>query len=60
MRSKFTVEKSLHRRSILRKPSFLDIGDDSDQATESEVDELVTGSFLDLARESFDTIRSEA
>lgn len=60
MRSKFTVEKSLHRQSILRKPSFLDISDDSDQATESEVDELVTGSFLDLARESFDTIRSEA
>lgn len=60
MRAKFTVEKSLHRRSIMRKPSFLDIGDDSDQATESELDELVTGSFLDLARESFDTIRSDA
>jgi len=60
MRSKFTVEKTLHRQSVMRKPSFLDIGDDSDQETESEIDELVTGSFLDLARESFDTIRSEA
>ena len=59
MRSKFTVERSLHHGSILRKPSFLDISDDSDQATESEV-ELVTGSFLNLARESFDTLRSDA
>jgi hypothetical protein len=28
--------------------------------TESEISERVTGSFLDLARESFDTVRSEA
>ncbi|KAF8973646.1 hypothetical protein BDZ97DRAFT_1912121 [Flammula alnicola] len=34
IKSKSTIEKSMHRRSILRKPSFLDIDDDTDQETE--------------------------
>ncbi|KAF8167676.1 hypothetical protein B0H34DRAFT_792372 [Crassisporium funariophilum] len=59
-RSKSTVEKNMHRRSILKKPSFLDIDDDTDK--DSDVDfsgEPITESFLDLARESFDTGRSD-
>ncbi|KDR85429.1 hypothetical protein GALMADRAFT_360685 [Galerina marginata CBS 339.88] len=60
IRSKVTVEKAMHRRSIMRKPSFLEIDDDTDQDTESECfDPRVAGSFLDLARESFDTTRSD-
>ncbi|KAJ7596626.1 hypothetical protein C8J56DRAFT_816458 [Mycena floridula] len=45
------------RRSIMRKPSFLDIGDDKD-TDEENIAPVVGGSFLDLARESFDTLRS--
>jgi hypothetical protein len=44
----------------MRKPSFLEIDGDTDEDTESEYfDPRVTGSFLDLARESFDTVRSD-
>ncbi|CAA7265943.1 unnamed protein product [Cyclocybe aegerita] len=83
MRSKSSVERAMHRRSIMRKPSFLEIEDDSDQediedvvlvrpgssglvgglvrpppSVGEEVEE-VSASFLDLARESFETARSE-
>ncbi|KAF8078851.1 hypothetical protein FPV67DRAFT_1775958 [Lyophyllum atratum] len=60
IRPKISVEKALHRRSIMRKPSFLDIDDDTDDK-DTDVDSSETppsGSFLDLARESFDTVRS--
>ncbi|PPQ67124.1 hypothetical protein CVT25_005725 [Psilocybe cyanescens] len=55
-----TVEKAMHRKSIMRKASFLEIDDETDQETEPErVDERINGSFLDLARESFDSTRSD-
>ncbi|KAG6832554.1 hypothetical protein H0H92_000183 [Tricholoma furcatifolium] len=61
VRPKMSVEKVLHRRSIMRKPSFLEISDDEGyQDTDAESVELPSGSFLDLARESFDTTRSIA
>ncbi|KAG5717999.1 hypothetical protein E4T56_gene3994 [Termitomyces sp. T112] len=54
-RPKISVENTLHRRSIMRKPSFLEIDDDSDKDTDIEsLGEPPSGSFLDLARESFD------
>jgi hypothetical protein len=74
------LEKAIHRRSIMRKPSFLEIDGETDPESEPEVTEkrdslflnmkppsattVANGSgktgesFLDLARESFDTIRS--
>ncbi|KAG6817744.1 hypothetical protein H0H87_004535 [Tephrocybe sp. NHM501043] len=60
VRPKISVEKLLHRRSIMRKPSFLEISDDeSDNDTDmGSLEEPPSGSFLDLARESFDTTRS--
>ena len=59
MRSNTSVEKMIHRRSIMRKPSFLEIDDDTDKDTDVEMTGAsVSGSFLDLARESFDTVRS--
>jgi hypothetical protein len=38
----------------MRKPSFLEIEDDA----ERNVDKPLVNSFLDLNRESFDTVRS--
>ncbi|KAG6911616.1 hypothetical protein DXG01_011919 [Tephrocybe rancida] len=60
VRPKISVEKVLHRRSIMKKPSFLEISDDeSNNDTDTgSVEEPLSGSFLDLARESFDTSRS--
>ena len=59
MRSNTSVEKTIHRRSIMRKSSFLEIDDDTDKDTDFVItDASVSGSFLDLARESFDTVRS--
>ncbi|KAF5385184.1 hypothetical protein D9615_001320 [Tricholomella constricta] len=59
VRPKISFEKALHRRSIMRKPSFLEIDDDTDKDTDVESPaEPTSGSFLDLARESFDTVRS--
>ena len=56
LRPKASVEKALHRRSIMKKPSFLEIDDDTDKESEGESSgEPLNGSFLDLARESFDT-----
>lgn len=73
-----SIEKALHRRSIMRKPSFLEIDDtdieDDGSEDDDDLQELgsathvrqfqqrindgtVSSSFLDLARESFDTIR---
>lgn len=54
------VGKASHRRSIMRKSSFLDIDDETDRDTDHDpVDARMNGSFLDLARESFDTTRSD-
>ncbi|KAF9527709.1 hypothetical protein CPB83DRAFT_907317 [Crepidotus variabilis] len=89
------LEKTIHRRSIMRKPSFLEIDGDTDAESDSDVlvekrDSLFIGlkgsispilpgptgmassghghgavgatrtgeSFLDFARESFDTLRT--
>ena len=84
IRTRSTVERSMHRRSIMRKPSFLDIDDDDDDevaeewgdhvnrevrpgrsgvTADSRIDSGIDigggGSFLDLARESFDTMRTD-
>jgi hypothetical protein len=42
------------RQTLMRKPSFLDIDDEPDPENDRD---LMTDSFLDLARESFDTTR---
>lgn len=53
-RSKSTTEKGIHRRSIMKKPSFLEIDDDdTDPDSDFFSAEAATESFLDLARESF-------
>ena len=54
-RFKSTIENL--RPSIMRKPSFLEIDDDTDIDMFSE--EAMTGSFLDLARESFEINSNE-
>jgi len=56
------MEKGIHRRSLLRKPSFLEIDDDSDRGGDERksvlrLDNDNEDSFLDFARESFDTVR---
>lgn len=60
IRTKVSVEKALLRRSIMRKPSFLEIDDDTDDkdTDEESTGNPAEGSFLDFARESFDTVRS--
>jgi hypothetical protein len=59
LRPKVSVEKALHHRSIMRKPSFLEIDDDTDKESDDEsTREPMNSSFLDLARESFDTVRT--
>ncbi|KAF9076037.1 hypothetical protein BDP27DRAFT_1313808 [Rhodocollybia butyracea] len=46
--------------SLMRKPSFLDIDDDLVEKSPPPVPALTReASFLDLARESFDTVRSD-
>ena len=53
-RSKSAIEKGIHRRSIMKKPSFLEIDDDdTDPDSDLFSGEAATESFLDLARESF-------
>jgi len=40
----------------MRKPSFLEIEDDSEEESDAESSgDPIDGSFLDLARESFDS-----
>lgn len=68
--SAYERQKALQRRSIMKKPSFLDIEDDFDQNMEngSDEDEIVESpesptmesSFLDMdyGKNSFDTVRS--
>ncbi|KAG5654692.1 hypothetical protein H0H81_007448 [Sphagnurus paluster] len=59
-RPTISVQKALHRQSIMRKPSFLEIDDDTD-GKDSDYGSYhgpPSGSFLDLDRESFDTVRS--
>jgi hypothetical protein len=50
-RSKSSLEKNINRRSILKKPSFLEIDDDTDQDTDLFSGEATPDSFLDLAGE---------
>ena len=59
--SKISIDNAFQRRSIMRKPSFLEIDDDSETGDTDVEDsgETMGGSFLDLARESFDTTRHE-
>ncbi|TFK77334.1 hypothetical protein BDN72DRAFT_953784 [Pluteus cervinus] len=63
-RPKVSMEKVILRQSIMKKPSFLDIDDDTDRETDVEsptirrIPAITTSSFLDLARESFDSIRT--
>ncbi|KAJ7705970.1 hypothetical protein B0H17DRAFT_1125792 [Mycena rosella] len=54
LRPKISVEERMHRQSIMRKPSFLDIEDEMDK----EPTLLRQGSFLDLTRVSFDSVES--
>jgi hypothetical protein len=53
LRSNSSLESVMLRRSIMKKPSFLEI-EDEDKDSDLHLD----GSFLDLNRESFDTLRS--
>lgn len=56
LRPKASVEERMQKRkSIMRKPSFLEIDDPVDR----EPQMLRQGSFLDLTRGSFDSTRSE-
>jgi len=55
IRPKISVEERMHRQSILRKPSFLDIDDEMDK---EPVLMRRQDSFLDLTRGSFDSVRS--
>ncbi|KAF8216004.1 hypothetical protein K438DRAFT_620715 [Mycena galopus ATCC 62051] len=60
LRPKISVEERMHRRSILRKPSFLDIDDEYDKEDLPPQPKSVPrqASFLDLTRASFDSGRS--
>ncbi|KZT75001.1 hypothetical protein DAEQUDRAFT_807273 [Daedalea quercina L-15889] len=61
-------QKAMQRKSLMKKPSFLDIEDEVDAASESLMDvrldamdsPTMDSSFLDMERgkESFDTVRS--
>jgi len=71
--SSFDPQRVLQRRSIMKKPSFLEIDDDVDSESNDEMESLVDvsleqitaspimeGSFLDLDRgNSFDSWRSD-
>ncbi|KAK0455993.1 hypothetical protein EV421DRAFT_1749818 [Armillaria borealis] len=70
VRRKVSVEANLRRNMMIRKPSFLDIDDEFDRdhqrVTQQEPSPKVNAkqqqihdSFLDLARESFDSSRSD-
>lgn len=48
------MEKFLRRRSLLRKPSFLEIDDEAQNPVDKGLGSP-DDSFLDLTRESFDT-----
>ncbi|KAJ7246320.1 hypothetical protein B0H12DRAFT_1220575 [Mycena haematopus] len=60
LRPKISVEERMHRRSIMRKPSFLDIDDEFDKDDMAPQTKSMPrqGSFLDLNRPSFDSVRS--
>ena len=58
--SAFDPQKFTNRRSIVKRPSFLDIDDEEvDQEVETSLSPMES-SFLDLDRgkDSFDTLRS--
>lgn len=57
LRLKSSADKVRNRKSIMKKPSFLDIGFDTDPEVEDK-EEPVSESFLDLARESLDSVQS--
>ncbi|KAI0068160.1 hypothetical protein BV25DRAFT_1818536 [Artomyces pyxidatus] len=50
------TEPIVPRRSIMRKPSFLDIEDEAEK--EKLIEPPVDDSFLDMSKSSFDTVRS--
>ncbi|KAJ7492422.1 hypothetical protein FB451DRAFT_531920 [Mycena latifolia] len=56
LRLKVSVEERMHRQSLMRKPSFLDIEDEMDK--DPALMCARQGSFLDLTRGSFDSVRS--
>ncbi|KAJ7651749.1 hypothetical protein DFH06DRAFT_1475758 [Mycena polygramma] len=56
VRPKVSVEERMHRQSIMRKPSFLDIDDEMDKEPPPALPKQA--SFLDLTRGSFDSMRS--
>lgn len=58
-RSKSAAEKDTHHRSIMRKSSFLEIDDDTDQDIDMFSGKAITESFLDFAKESFEASRSD-
>jgi hypothetical protein len=56
LRPKVSVEDRMHRQSIMRKPSFLDIEDEMDKDPPPALPRQA--SFLDLTRGSFESVRS--
>lgn len=58
-RSKSAAEKDTHHRSIMRKSSFLEIDDDTDQDIDMFSGKAITESFLDFAKEPFEASRSD-
>ncbi|KAJ7293131.1 hypothetical protein C8J57DRAFT_16814 [Mycena rebaudengoi] len=60
VRPKVSVEERMHRRAIMRKPSFLDIDDEMDKESTHDAALMRQSSFLDLTRGSFDSTRSDS
>ncbi|KAJ7704225.1 hypothetical protein B0H14DRAFT_739710 [Mycena olivaceomarginata] len=61
LRPKISVEGRMHRQSIMRKPSFLDIDDEYDKELDPPPHPKSLprqASFLDLTRDSFDSSSS--
>ncbi|KAK7064059.1 hypothetical protein R3P38DRAFT_3249639 [Favolaschia claudopus] len=60
LRPKISVEERMHRQSIMRKPSFLDIDDEFDKDSDPPPQPPLPrqASFLDLTRGSFDSMHS--
>ncbi|KAJ7786525.1 hypothetical protein B0H16DRAFT_1681530 [Mycena metata] len=57
VRPKISVEERIHRHSIMRKSSFLNFEDETDKDPPPSLP--TKGSFLDLTRDSFDSMRSD-
>ncbi|KAF8922074.1 hypothetical protein CPB85DRAFT_1247189 [Mucidula mucida] len=63
VRKKPSTESGMRRSSMMRKPSFLEIDDDADRkrrpSNSPKAEAPPEGSFLDFARESFESERSD-